>query len=160
MASKRRKRYREDKAFREKLIHQGEGYRNRNKEAVRLCHKKGRLRAYGLTVEDFDHLLEAQGGKCAICRSGASGGKTRKGLAWNIDHDHKTGKVRGLLCQKCNLGIGCLRESVKILRAAADYLEKEPLDASEDTSPAVSGTIPDCPGQRSPPRPSGEPVLA
>lgn len=79
-----------------------------------------KLKKYGLTTEKFEALLEAQGHACAICRHV---GKL------NIDHDHATGKVRALLCHKCNAGIGLLNESPELLRVAANYLEKIKLES-------------------------------
>ncbi len=72
------------------------------------------LARYGLTVETYAAMLRAQGGGCAIC------GSTEKRL--HIDHDHRTGKTRGLLCQHCNHGLGNFMESPKLMRAAMKYL--------------------------------------
>lgn len=72
---------------------------------------------YGITDEQFDQLLFAQGGKCKIC------GTTKfpyKGP--HVDHDHTTKKVRGLLCLNCNRGIGAFKESPVLLRKALEYL--------------------------------------
>jgi hypothetical protein len=72
---------------------------------------------YGVTQEWFLQTLRDQGG-CAICHSQTPGGKG----SWHVDHDHLTGKVRGLLCNNCNLGIGHLRDSQRIIKAAIAYL--------------------------------------
>jgi hypothetical protein len=69
-----------------------------------------------LTQDAFDSLVLAQGGCCAICGRKAVG-------KFNIDHDHNTGEVRGLLCGPCNRGIGLLGDSVDVLKRAAEYLE-------------------------------------
>jgi hypothetical protein len=79
-----------------------------------------RYRRYGLTTEGFQALLASQGGGCAICETPIIG----KGEA-HIDHCHDTKKVRGLLCIKCNRGIGLLQDSVDILKKAISYLVKE-----------------------------------
>lgn len=79
------------------------------------------LNRYGITLEEYNQLLENQNGGCAICGT-ANAGKDRKYFC--IDHNHKTGKVRGLLCPKCNQGIGLLQDSPRILIAAAEYLKK------------------------------------
>jgi hypothetical protein len=71
--------------------------------------------------EEFYQLLAKQGGKCAICGCSKRTAKDRR-LA--VDHDHNTGKIRGLLCSKCNTAIGMLRESLALLGAAAVYLAK------------------------------------
>ena len=76
---------------------------------------------YGMTPEAFDLLLEAQGGKCAIC--GGNDLKDERGFRPHVDHCHKTGRVRGILCGRCNKGIGALRDDVDIVRRALAYLE-------------------------------------
>ena len=73
---------------------------------------------YGITVEDYHQLFEAQGGVCAICH------KPPGSRRLNLDHDHKTKKVRGLLCFMCNRGLGRFRDDPKLFRSAADYLER------------------------------------
>lgn len=69
---------------------------------------------YGITVEEYDALRGAQGGRCALC------GADPEVLC--VDHCHATGRVRGLLCSPCNTGIGHLRDDVAILRRAIEYL--------------------------------------
>jgi hypothetical protein len=77
---------------------------------------------YGITIEQYDAMLEAQGGVCAICKRPPKGGNTSsKNL--NVDHDHKTGERRGLLCNDCNPALGKFQDSPQLLRAAAAYLE-------------------------------------
>lgn len=78
-------------------------------------------RRYGLSKEELRKLREDHRDVCAIC--GGSGGK--KGLC--IDHDHRTGEIRGLLCGNCNIAIGLMRDSPSALRKAALYLERKPL---------------------------------
>lgn len=90
----------------------------KNRDRAAELGRSNRLKRYGLTETDYIALLDAQGGRCAIC-SGASSAR----LA--VDHDHDTGVVRGLLCGNCNRGIGYLRDSVEILRAAVAYLTQE-----------------------------------
>ena len=75
-------------------------------------------KAYGITVGDFDQMLEAQGGTCAVCKTGTPGGNGR----FHIDHDHETGKNRGLLCHLCNVSLGGFKDSVALLLSAVDYL--------------------------------------
>jgi len=85
---------------------------------------KGRrrtLRQYGITEQAWDLMLARQRGRCAICRTDTPGGR---GESWNIDHDHVTGQVRGLLCQRCNLAIGMLGDSPETMRAALRYVER------------------------------------
>lgn len=75
--------------------------------------------AYGITAEEYNALFEAQGNVCAIC-----GTDSTKGKNWCVDHNHVTGKVRAILCDGCNRGLGYFYESPTALRAAADYVEK------------------------------------
>ncbi|NDB61103.1 recombination endonuclease VII [bacterium] len=80
------------------------------------------MKNYGLDLKDYQKLLEAQNHKCAICGSPPPNNrKTRL----SIDHCHKTGKVRGLLCDRCNRSIGLLKDDVSILKKAIEYLNKE-----------------------------------
>lgn len=74
---------------------------------------------YGLTLEEYDKLLEHQGGLCAICEKVPRG---RGGLA-PVDHDHETGDIRGILCSNCNHMLGHAKDDPGILRAGAAYLE-------------------------------------
>lgn len=73
-------------------------------------------RLYGISLEGFNKILKTQGGVCAICK----GPPTKKGFM--VDHDHKTGKVRGILCHHCNAALGALRDSQVIVASALDYL--------------------------------------
>lgn len=76
--------------------------------------KYARQAAYGVTPEAFSAMLDAQGGCCAIC-TGAMPNP-------HIDHDHATGKVRGLLCKLCNAGLGQFKDDVARLSQAITYL--------------------------------------
>lgn len=79
-----------------------------------------RLR-YHLTVEQFDKMVQEQQRLCAVCR----GEHVGRGHRLYVDHDHETGKVRGLLCCRCNFLIGHAKDSIEILRAAISYLERQ-----------------------------------
>ena len=82
--------------------------------------KEGLLKRYGLSLADYDRLLEQQAGGCAIC-----GGVTmwRGEGRLSVDHDHETGEVRGLLCSPCNTGLGHFHDDAERLRRAIIYLE-------------------------------------
>ena len=101
-----------------------EGYRppSVNAASRRRAHLKHR---YRLTDEEVDFIIGEQRGACAICGELPSDSNTR--AHWNgklcVDHDHDTGKVRGLLCNDCNLTVG-YGKSPEVLRAAAEYLER------------------------------------
>lgn len=77
---------------------------------------------YGLSVEQFNAMLQRQDGRCAICREKALYVGTKQGL--HVDHDHVSGSVRGLLCHHCNVAIGYLREDVNRAEAAVRYLKR------------------------------------
>ena len=77
---------------------------------------KRRLARYGLSVEEYEALVREQNGACAICK--------KKPPRWFcIDHCHSTGVVRGLLCVKCNVGLGHFDEDPHLMRTATAYLE-------------------------------------
>jgi len=76
-------------------------------------------KSFGIGIEDYDKLLEEQKGKCKICGSCHSTFKRR--LA--VDHCHDTGKIRGLLCQFCNTGLGNFKDNIELLERAKQYLE-------------------------------------
>jgi len=79
------------------------------------------LKKFGLTLGQYDILFESQGGRCAICQRRQSEFKIR--LA--VDHDHATGRVRGLLCADCNRVLGMMEDSTDRLQNAVDYLEAQ-----------------------------------
>lgn len=81
------------------------------------------LRKYGLTVAEYDGLLVAQGGGCAICDSRDPRGRA-KSPYFHVDHDHGTGRVRGLLCAPCNTGLGSFGDDPARLRSAIAYLSE------------------------------------
>lgn len=74
---------------------------------------------YGLTLEAFTELLKSQNYKCAICDSNTT---KRKKDTWIVDHCHKTGKVRGILCHKCNIAIAFLEDDPELMDKAKEYL--------------------------------------
>ena len=78
---------------------------------------------YGITVEIYEQMLKDQGGCCAICKT-TENAVTGRGKDWNfsVDHCHTTGKVRGLLCNSCNRGLGFLQDNADIVATAAAYL--------------------------------------
>lgn len=102
----------------EHFYRQADGYTH---VVCKLCRKEQyHLRQYRLTKEEYKQFLELQDNKCGICR--------KEFVEFErpafVDHDHKTLKVRGLLCSNCNAGIGLLEDNPKILEAAIKYLEK------------------------------------
>ena len=93
-------------------------WREANVEKCQVTARRTRLRAgYGLSVEDYDDLLETQGGVCAICQ-----GVCPTGRRLAVDHCHVSGVVRGLLCAMCNRSLGLLRDAPANLAACLVYL--------------------------------------
>lgn len=92
--------------------------RNRNKtyEEQRIS----RIRMYGISVEDYERMLIEQDGGCYIC-----GKKPENNRALDIDHDHVTGKVRGLLCSNHNRALGLLNDNPDLLLKSVEYLVKQ-----------------------------------
>ena len=93
-------------------------YRSRpeRKRAMRDLYYR---RTYGITVDEVDAMLEAQGGGCAIC-----GVRPERLGSLHLDHDHATGHLRGILCVDCNHGLGKLRDDPELLAAAIEYLRR------------------------------------
>ena len=86
---------------------------------LRTQQKNWRKTVYGLTIEAYEAMLTAQGSVCAICLRVNMGKRSL-----SVDHDHKTGKIRALLCTKCNLGMGMFDDDAKILERVIKYLNK------------------------------------
>ena len=116
MSSWDKKRYAEDADYRARALERRRAYVRAHKAQVDVNRRRGYLqRRYGLSRADYDALLKRQGGVCAIC-----GKPSEKTLC--VDHCHATGTIRGLLCRKCNLGLGCLTDDPTALIAALVYL--------------------------------------
>lgn len=96
-------------------------WRERHPDKARRSSRASNLkRKYGLSIEDYERLLETQGGVCAICQRVPPQG------IFAVDHDHATGEVRGLLCQsRCNRALGLFGDDPEVLVRAADYLARK-----------------------------------
>lgn len=105
-----------------KIQESSSAYYQKYKEKVNLKNRNNRLKKeYNVTQEWYEKTLEEQEGKCKICKSDNPG----KGLKhFHIDHNHETGKVRGLLCHSCNTGLGLFKENVDLIQKAIEYVEK------------------------------------
>lgn len=80
---------------------------------------------YGITERDYYTLLAKQKGGCAVChKTQQCADKTKKRTRLYVDHCHKTGRIRGLLCFKCNVLLGCADDSATVLRQAINYLQR------------------------------------
>lgn len=92
-------------------------WKQRNPEKRKIYTRNSRIRAYGIEPKEYYDMLEKQGHGCAICSANTTN------RAMSIDHDHKTGKVRGLLCDGCNMSLGHI-EREDWLKKAKKYLAK------------------------------------
>lgn len=110
---------------------------NRSIQKSHYCYRCSRdvwlRRAYGISVDEYDAMVAVQSGKCASCgcapptsfdRNPETGYRLGPQTTLDVDHDHATGRVRGLLCNRCNRGIGVFADSPERLRLAAAYLER------------------------------------
>lgn len=102
------------KEHKEEWLKYSADYRKINKEKIRF---KKILKIYNLTQEEYQNIFLNQDQKCAICK--------KKDFYPAIDHNHITGKVRGILCMNCNSGIGNLGDSIERIEAALNYLKNE-----------------------------------
>ena len=99
--------------------HDKERYR-KNPEGFR---EKSFIRTYNITIKDYNLLLQQQNMVCAICKKPEIR-KHKNGKKYNmaIDHDHNTGKIRGLLCNKCNTSLGLLDENIQNMKNMIKYI--------------------------------------
>jgi hypothetical protein len=116
----------------EKIKLKSKKYCDNNKEKINLKTKEYRMnnkeksktyilkRRYNITLEEYNKLFNKQNGKCAIC--GKHQSELKKILS--VDHNHETGKIRGLLCYNCNNGLGCFKDNKNILKSAENYLNE------------------------------------
>jgi hypothetical protein len=96
-------------------------YRIRNYDKVDKMELGQRLKKkYGLTIKQYDDMFKSQDGKCMICLIPQS--ELVKRFA--VDHSHRTGKIRGLLCESCNGGLGMFKDSPELLKMAIVYLRR------------------------------------
>ena len=103
---------------REELLAQAKLYRETHPEKRWEIHLR---RMYGISPDLYYAFLKRQNNCCAICFSDTPG-RRRK---FAVDHNHKTGMIRGLLCTTCNNGLGYFKDSPKIMQRAVDYLEEK-----------------------------------
>jgi len=90
-------------------------YNRLNKNEIK---SKQLTRKYGITTDDYNQMVESQNNKCKICGTDEPRGTG----GWKVDHCHTTGKVRGLLCNNCNVGLGYFKDNIESLQAAIQYL--------------------------------------
>ena len=104
-------------ANRDEILRRGRARAVANKGNTTKIKKNQLWQKFKITLEDWEQMYNNQKGVCAIC-----GEKCRTGKDLSVDHNHKTGKVRSLLCQGCNAGIGMFQDNSKLLIIAAKYL--------------------------------------
>lgn len=107
----------------------------RNKDRASKQSRKQRLAMYGLTPHQYAQMLSDQNGRCAICGS-TKAFNSRKEASLHVDHCHDTGMVRGLLCRRCNSGLGHFRDNLELLTRAIDYLSRSSSGATSMTNNA------------------------
>lgn len=99
-----------------------------------------RIRMYGIDVPDYDRMLEEQGGGCYVC-----GKEPEERKALHIDHDHDTGKVRGLLCANHNRGLGLFNDDPMLIIKTLEYLVRNyDRQAGVDSVQSVPSSQGDC----------------
>lgn len=102
-------------------------WRKNNPDKCKEYAERKKPRTYGMTIEDYNSLLDQQNNRCAIC-----GGKNKSGYSLYVDHDHSCCKgkescgecVRQLLCLHCNMMLGHAKDNIETLKAAQNYLER------------------------------------
>lgn len=101
-------------------------FRNKHRDWYRKYHTKHRLKTrYGITLEQYEAMLEEQKGLCAICQKPETA-RNRSGeiKLLSLDHCHTSLKIRKLLCDNCNKGLGVFHDNVELLKRAVEYLEQ------------------------------------
>ena len=100
-----------------------DGHRGNCKLCEKPMHQNCMLQCkFGITLADYDRMFEGQKGLCAICKDPER--RIESGIVTRlcVDHDHKTGKVRGLLCRRCNSAIGLVNDDIVMLSRCIEYL--------------------------------------
>ena len=122
-----KKKYQEDHVWRENKITKRRNYIEQKKkdgtyeDVLRKSWIINIRRKFGITEEQYLEMLQRQDGRCAICR-------LKFTVRLHVDHCHETKAIRGLLCEKCNRGLGMFKDNPEALRRAANYLERPPTE--------------------------------
>jgi len=104
---------------REKSLERNKAWCKKNPDRLVIHNITKKLKGYGITIAIYNRMLEEQRGVCAICFK-----KCKSGRSLSVDHCHKTGKVRALLCGNCNQGLGSFCDDIKNIERALEYLKK------------------------------------
>jgi len=117
-------------AHKEDIIAKSKQYYKNNKESIKKYRQEKNIKEevyrvknlskFGISIEEYQDIYDKQNGSCAICNNVCVTGRR---LA--VDHDHTTNKVRGLLCGKCNMAIGLMRDDIYLLKKSIIYLQGE-----------------------------------
>jgi len=105
----------------------------RKKTSTETNRKNALKTKYGLSEDQYAELLSDQGGVCAICKTDAPGGRYG---TFHVDHCHKTGIVRGILCHNCNVTLGKMGDSVDGVMKYLDYLSRKRAERNQQTQAA------------------------
>ena len=97
----------------------GRAWAQKNPKQRSNLNRKHLMLRYGITQREYEKMLVAQNNKCAICKTTDPGGP---GGIFGVDHNHKTGKVRGLLCSNCNTALGLFKDNKEMLCSAIKYI--------------------------------------
>ena len=100
----------------------------RNPEQVKAKRRYHLKKTYGLALEEYEAMFVEQEGVCAVCKFPETAIKRGSTKSLDVDHNHETGKVRGLLCSACNSSLGLLREDPERIIALLEYVEKHNAD--------------------------------
>lgn len=118
-ANERRERLKNDPSFiEERRASEARRYQKHRSKRLRVARDVALKRKYGISLSEYESMAESQNGRCAICDSLPD----KKGLA--VDHCHDSGRVRGLLCNKCNAALGFFRDDPERVGAAMAYLRR------------------------------------
>lgn len=93
--------------------------------------------AYGLTRTQYEKMFSDQGRKCAVCKTDNPKNTFNP---WHVDHCHRTGKVRGILCNRCNTGLGFFADDIELLKLAIEYLKTTENGCSDNGAKAIKWT--------------------
>lgn len=110
----------QSKSYKIREANKNKEYRKNNPEKIKKMNRRKMLQTkYGMTISQYETLFNFQKGCCAICS------RHKDNFKYNlaVDHDHKTGKIRQLLCPSCNTGLGNFKDSEELLLNAVKYLE-------------------------------------
>jgi hypothetical protein len=99
------------KMYKENYNKSEKGIESKRRYLLRKC--------YGITLEEYNTMLDNQGHRCAAC-----GAEEPRGVNWHVDHCHTSGKLREVLCARCNVTLGQVDDSIEVLQSLVTYLEK------------------------------------